>query len=319
MHVYQEKRYRLMIILFSLCINMLLLVPVLLVQFDGLTQEIYVFFDTDDQQIQTQEQLEREQEELIEYILSAGSLPVQTDDQFQQDLQAQEQNALVDTIENGRAIESEEKSQDHEEELAQLQEPDMQHVVDALAQTALVKAEKERADLTKLPESEQKKIEKKIVTKKTLKQESFGLSLGQITQGFLKSVQQEEGLNNPPQMDADRLAAHQYATRVWNIIKNSFLSDQNMLHLSHNIDTMAYLVITIAQQGNLIDIHLEANKITPAFRQIEEMICTHAKKAGLFPPLPKRFSIAQKTFTFPLHIQGQEGFHTYRLSYGPHA
>ena len=197
----------------------------------------------------------------------------------------------------------------------------------ATEQTIIEEKQKEKKPE---PIIEKSKVEQKIEEKRELvekpkplpkkepkKAQAFGLSLGQIAQGFIKSVQQEEGLNNPPHMDADKLAAHQYATKVWNIIKNSFRSDPNMLHLSQNIDTMAYLVITLTKKGKLVDIHLEGNRVNSAFRQIEAMITSHAKNSGLFPPLPKRFNVPQKTFTFPLHIQGHEGFHSYRLSYGP--
>jgi len=332
-----HRRHKIIIILLSLLINLLLLLPLILMKLDQVTQEALVFFQPEPDDALSQAQ--PEPEELIQYILSSGAIPAATDREFQEDVEPQD-NPMLTQAQPGAQLE-----QEASEEIPPApEEPEQKTDIETQDHDAL---HPEADSATALPESitpiqdtsvaleiphdapqTTKPLDEKEVERTAPPQPrphpqpkaqtpSFGLSLGHIAQGFMKSVQQEEGLNNPPQMDADKLVAHQYATKVWNIIKNSFKADENMLHLSQHIDTLSYLVITIAHNGRLIDIHLEGNRVNTAFKQIEALIVSHAKKAGLFPPLPKRFNVAQKTFTFPLRIQGQEGYHSYRMSYGP--
>ncbi len=342
-----HKRHKVVIILLSLLINLLLILPLILMKLDQINQEAFVIFQQEPEKQVTQQQSHPEPEELIECILSSGAVAASSEQEFQEDMAPQE-NPMLTHAQPGAQLEEEIEQESKieqttpEEQTVQESEP----IQEQEAETEITEKEavdeqtkehlpvqpetaislQETAEQTIIEEKKEPSVEKEkelATTPQSLpkpepkKEQAFGVSLGQIAQGFLKSVQQEEGLNNPPHMDADKLAAHQYATKVWNIIKDSFRSDPNMLHLSQNIDTMAYLVITLTKKGKLMDIHLEGNKINSAFRQIEAMITSHAKNSGLFPPLPKRFNVPQKTFTFPLHIQGHEGFHSYRLSYGP--
>lgn len=346
-----HKRHKMAIILLALLINLLLILPFILMKLDQINQEAFVIFQPEPEEQVAQQQSQPQPEELIEYILSSGAVPASSDQELQEDMAPQE-NPMLTKAQPGAQIEEEIEQESMVEQTTPeeqtVQEPESepkpeiekteQKVVEEQTKEQLPVQPETAISLQDIPEQtivEEKKSEPvieepKIEEERQLvdkpkplpkpepkKEQAFGLSLGQIAQGFIKSVQQEEGLNNPPHMDPDKLAAHQYATKVWNIIKNSFRSDPNMLHLSQNIDTMAYLVITLTKKGKLVDIHLEGNKINSAFRQIEAMITSHAKNAGLFPPLPKRFNVPQKTFTFPLHIQGHEGFHSYRLNYGP--
>jgi len=319
-------------------------------QLDFASQDAFVFFQPETEVDESQEEPQamlQEPEELIEHILSSGATPVHNDQEVQRDMEEQpnplamqaapgmqvDQEVEQKPIPEQEEIQEEQQKQEVAQPVKEEQKTAPIEQKDDLENTALQsmietaqeentpheeeKPEEPSAEMTEDPIQETIAEAVRPTPKlKPQEQQTFGISLGQIAQGFLKSVQQEEGLNNPPHMDADKLVAHQYATKVWNIIKNSFKADANMLHLSQSVDTLAYLVITLTKRGELIDIHLEANSINLAFRQIESLITTHAKKAGLFPPLPKRFNVAQKTFTFPIHIQGQEGYHSYRLSYG---
>ena len=141
-------------------------------------------------------------------------------------------------------------------------------------------------------------------------------SLAQIAAGFMKSTQQEAGHNAPPKTTtSDQLIAHQYGSKIWNLIKNCFRVNDNKLYLPQSVDTKAYLVVTIKKSGELIDIHLESNNYSDSLKQIEQLIVKHARSAGLFPPLPSIFTKEQKTFTFPLHVNGQAGCHSYQMSY----
>jgi len=334
-----HKRHKMIIVFLALFINLLLILPLILMKLDQINQEAFVIFQPESEEEQVvQQKAQSQTEELIEYILSSGAIPANSQE-FQDDMEPQE-NPMLTQAQPGAQIEEEIEQENVVEQTTpeeRIEEPESELDPETEATERDVAKEQPKEQIAAQLETaislqetteqvtiDEKKEERERVTKpkqspkqKPKKEQAFGLSLGQIAQGFIKSVQQEEGLNNPPQMDADKLAAHQYATKVWNIIKNSFRSDPNMLHLSQNIDTMAYLVITLTKKGQLIDIHLEGNTINNAFRQIEAMITTHAKNSGLFPPLPKRFDVPQKTFTFPLHIQGHEGFHSYRMSYGP--
>lgn len=323
-----DNRHKIIVILFALLINLILVLPLILMNLDHLSSDALIIFHQEpESEPEPVAMAPQEPEELIEHILSSGAMPAQNDQEIQHDMDVQPNPSLAHAMPGEQIHDETQQVPAPEAEQEPISEPDdtprkeeqshasaQQQIQEAPVDHTVLAAEKD------LEAEIQDEIKEKVMPEpkprpQQKQAQSFGLSLGQIAQGFVKSMQQEEGLNNP-QMDAERLAAHQYATRVWNIIKNSFKADANMLHLSQSIDTMAYLVITIANNGRLIDIRLEGNRVNNAFRQIESLISTHAKKAGLFPPLPQRFNVAQKTFTFPIQIQGQEGFHSYRLSYG---
>lgn len=140
------------------------------------------------------------------------------------------------------------------------------------------------------------------------------VTMAEISRGFLRSVQQEAGYNKPSR-DTQQLTLQIYATKIWNIIKNAFLSGENGIHMSENIHVQAHLIVTIDRSGALQKIYLDCPKDIPSLRQIERLIVSRANRAGLFPPLPISIPGTSKTFSFPLLIEGQKGFHAYALGY----
>lgn len=307
-----QKRHKSIIIILSLLIHLGIFIPLLILHSEESDTPTFMLFPTMQEDIPE----ERTQpEELIQYILSSGMVPNQTKEEFQTDMAASQPSIAIPTDQ------PEQTQEDDQEESASADTTTEQMAQEVAAPpTPLEESSPQSMTIVEPePRTEDRSVEQPRPTlkKQVAQRKKQPLSLSQITQGFMRSIQQEEGHNNPPEMDAERLAAHQYATKLWNIIKNSFRGENSALHLSHAIDLLAYLVITIAQNGQLIDIHLEANQITPEFKQIEALLVARAQKAGLFPPLPQRFGVPQKTFTFPIRLQGQEGYHAYHLSYGP--
>ena len=140
------------------------------------------------------------------------------------------------------------------------------------------------------------------------------VTMADISRGFIKSVQQEAGHNNASR-DMKQLALQIYATKIWNIIKNAFLVGDNGLHLTEDVSTHTQLILTIDRTGKLLNIHLDYPKHITAVRNVERLIVSRAHQAGLFPPLPAQIPGTSKTFSFPLFIEGQKGFHAYSLGY----
>lgn len=140
------------------------------------------------------------------------------------------------------------------------------------------------------------------------------ITMADVSRGFIKSVQQEAGYNNAAR-DMKQLALQIYATKIWNLIKNSFLAGDNGLHLTQDVSTHTQIVVTIDRTGKLLNIHLDYPKHVTALRNIERLIISRAHQAGLFPPLPAQVPGTSKTFSFPLFIEGQAGFHAYSLGY----
>jgi hypothetical protein len=140
------------------------------------------------------------------------------------------------------------------------------------------------------------------------------ITVSDISRGFIKSMQQEAGFNQASR-DMKQLALQIYATKIWNIIKTAFLVGDNGLHLTENVSTHTHLILTIDRSGKLLNIHLDYPKQVTALRNIERLIISRAHQAGLFPPLPAQIPGTSKTFSFPLFIEGQKGFHAYSLGY----
>jgi len=329
-----KKYLFIVVIILALLINFLLFLPFFLT-LNLKNKTSFVVLDLEKEN----KPLEKPEEELIEYLLSSGAYQPNSKQEMQSDAPAVEhahleqiQNAPSKTpTESTESIPSPpiEKSADkeidvREKDVATTETDEEDQPEETLpAATSLIK------DLSKsktLPQKKPSKRHYKKIAPEAYKRQvpvcarppEIGLSLGKITQGLLKSMQQEEGLNVAPHTtDMNRIITHQYATKVWNLIKNCFKCYENKLHLARALDTPAYLVITLKQSGELVDIHLEANEQSHALKQIENLIVKHAKQAGLFPPLPTIFNAPEKKFTFPLHIKGAEGCHSYRMGYEP--
>jgi hypothetical protein len=139
--------------------------------------------------------------------------------------------------------------------------------------------------------------------------------LAQITQGFLQSMQQEAGFNQPAVQDIRQLSLQMYSSKLWHIIKQAFLAEDNSIHLSRPVQAQTQLVVTIDRDGKLRDIALLYPQHMPELRLVERLIVSRAQHAGLFPPLPNSVTTASKSFCFPLYIKGEAGVHSYSLSY----
>lgn len=140
------------------------------------------------------------------------------------------------------------------------------------------------------------------------------VTMADISRGFIKNIQQEAGFNSASR-DAKQLTLQIYATKIWNILKNAFLAGDNGLHLSEDVSAHTQLVVTVDRSGKLTHIHLDYPKQIAALRPVERLIISRAHQAGLLPPLPAQIPGSSKTFSFPLFIEGQKGFHAYSLGY----
>lgn len=142
------------------------------------------------------------------------------------------------------------------------------------------------------------------------------ISLTDIARGFIKSMQQEAGHNKAKaQQDMKQLALQIYASKLWHIITQSFLAGDNGLHLPEDVSVKSILTLTVDRTGKLMHIFLDYPHRIAALKNIERLIISRAHQAGLFPPLPEHIPGTSKTFSFPLLIEGQKGFHAYSLGY----
>lgn len=147
--------------------------------------------------------------------------------------------------------------------------------------------------------------------KKVAKRES--VTLAQISQGFIKSAQQEAGYNNAAR-DSKQLALQIYASKVWNCLKNSFLVGESCLHLPQSVSAQTQLSVIINREGKLIDIKLIYPEQITELQHVERLLVGRAKQSGLFPPFSTQMQGETQRFSFPLYIKGEQGFHTYALS-----
>lgn len=141
-----------------------------------------------------------------------------------------------------------------------------------------------------------------------------GPTLADISRGFLKSAKQHAG-HNKATHNQKELALQVYASKVWNSIKEAFLVGQNHLRLPASVNVQAQLNITIDRSGKLVDIKLMYPAHATELRPIEQLLIARAHEVGLFPPFSHQMTGQTQRFSFPLVIQGEEGFHSYSLGY----
>lgn len=138
-------------------------------------------------------------------------------------------------------------------------------------------------------------------------------ALAKISQGFIQSMEQEQGNTPPIQHDFDMLARHMYASKVFRMLSQTVNCHQKKTHLNKNITTDANLIIKIDSRGKLLDFVVEHPQKNREILEIEGILSTAARQAGLYPPIPASFKTDVMTLRCPVHIEGEEGFHMYRL------
>lgn len=261
-------------------------------------------------------QLDQDDDYLVQHILSSGQQqPAQV--LFQDDQPSGDSSNLqVDDFVNPFAEDEDDKMTEEaalepDDDITPPEpEPPKEKAEPSKEQTALATLPDRPKETPPKPRKQKKKPRKK---RKTTNQQQF--TLADFSRGFIKSMQQEGGYNSTHVQDMRQLALQIYSTKVWNLIKNAFLAGETSLHLSRPVDARTVLALTIDRDGHLVDICLHYQRHISELRPIERLIISKAKTVGLFPPLPQQVKSATKTLSFPLHIQGEAGFHTYSLSY----
>ncbi len=263
-------------------------------------------------------------EYIVEQILCAGQQP--TTVLFQDEPSSgHKNNPQHDMTEAPQEIEQATPEQAHEacehelfadtqdqEELITLQDPEQElheHEPEPTAQP-----EDGTHMVTEKPTEQTKPRRRKKTDQRKRTVNKQNITLADISRGFMKSIQQEAGYNNATR-DMRQLALQVYASKIWNLIKNSFLARESCLHLPRAVSAHTQLIVTIDRSGTLMDINLAYPKHITELRHIEQLLVSSAQQAGLFPPLPEQIKGETKRFSFPLHIEAEEGFHSYALSY----
>jgi hypothetical protein len=228
-------------------------------------------------------------EYLVQQILSSGQQPATVLFQDEAELEPQMVKAEDDIT---QALEP---SEDMQETMKQQEQTNRSDVV-------TVSSSQEDEPTAIKPRRHKKKVTKRD-----------NVTMTQISQGFIKSAQQEAGYNNAAR-DMKQLALEVYASKVWNLIKNAFLVGDSCLHLPQSIDAQTQLALTINREGTLVDIKLIYPKEITELQNVERLLINRAKQAGLFPPFSAQMQGETQRFSFPLRIKGEQGFHTYALS-----
>lgn len=245
---------------------------------------------------------------VAQQLLSAGQQPATV--LFQDDVFSGYESSSTseqDTSQNPEQIEQlfEEKTHAPSEEDRADVEPLAEKTIAEPAPTQLTT---EQPKATQKPRINQQKAKLKRTANKK------NITMADISRGFMRSIQQEAG-HNTASRNMQELSLQMYSSKIWNLIKNAFLACDTNLHLPEAVSAHTQLVLTIGRSGKLLDIHLNYPKHIAALRNIERLLISRAHQAGLFPPLPVNIKGASKTFSFPLYIQGQAGFHSYSLGY----
>lgn len=230
-----------------------------------------------------------EHDYFVQQILSSGQEPATV---FFQDEKEPEPHIVKAEDNITQALEP---SEDMQEIMQQQEESHRSDIVS-------ISKPQEDEPVATIPKRHKKKVSKRD-----------NVTLTQISQGFIKNAQQEAGYNNAAR-DMKQLALQVYASKVWNLIKNAFLVGDSSLHLPQSINTQTQLVLIINRQGILVDIKLIYPKSISELQNVERLLINRAKQAGLFPPFSAQMQGETQRFSFPLHIKGEQGFHSYALS-----
>lgn len=163
-------------------------------------------------------------------------------------------------------------------------------------------------DVTFLTEKEKPPTPPQVQKKNTI-------TLAQLTQGFLKSMQHDEDGATHQKFDQKKMAQQVYGNKVYTQIKRAINADKLAINLEEDLHTKVLFVITIDKHGNILRAFLDHPKKTRSLLAIERSIAHSAHNTGLFPPIPKSLGLETKTFKYPMVIDSKRGTHTYSLMY----
>ncbi len=141
-------------------------------------------------------------------------------------------------------------------------------------------------------------------------------ALGRLTQGFIKSLEQEQSTKSKVQDDVDLISYRMYIEKLCDVIYQTVNANQKPLYLPRSVETNVVAIITIDKKGTLLDFVLEHPNKTPEILEIERLLYDAARKGGLYPPIPSKFKTDKMSFKQSLHVSGQQGLHTYTISKG---
>lgn len=154
-----------------------------------------------------------------------------------------------------------------------------------------------------------------------------GLTLADITRGFVRNVKHEQaatsrytyqgasrgqGVYAPPTSGV-AMAEQMYASKIYSLLEQSAMAYSRKIYARQELDMETMLEVTIDKTGRILDVALNP---CLAEKDMELALNTIVKSVGLFPPIPKQFKKQKIIVTIPLHIRSQQGFASYRLLYG---
>ena len=136
-------------------------------------------------------------------------------------------------------------------------------------------------------------------------------ALGNLTQGFIKSSNQQQGAVPKAQADMDHLARTIYTSKVLNAFRQSVNAQQKPTLMHKDFTTSATITITIDRSGKLLEFIFDHPNKTYDLLRLEQLLRDGAQQAGLYPPIPE--SLGTDIFTKKLNvsIQAASGMQTF--------
>lgn len=157
---------------------------------------------------------------------------------------------------------------------------------------------------------------KKLTKKQNKPKRKKSLSLSDIAKGYMRHAQQaredtvEHSMQSLPKNK--QMALYVYTTRLYDILEQTARVSQKVLYAPHNRKVDATLLLTINQDGELIEVHLAPQLHE---KEIRDALLGVVNRAGLFPPIPKHLNKEKLTLSYPIKINMHEGFNTYSLGH----
>jgi len=227
---------------------------------------------------------------------------------------------IKDLIDKRDPAETIPQEQDEDSEPAEGEQPQEEHsptekleITPPHEEETVVTEPEHEVVLRQLPKPKQIKRKKE---QHASGQKKKPLSLADIAKGYMRQVNQERentvehSLRSLP--ESKQMALYIYTTKMYDILEQTAKATQKMLYAPQNRTVDATLMVTINQDGELLEVQL-----TPQLheKEIRDALLNIVNRAGLFPPIPKHLKKEKLTLSYPIKINMHQGFNTYSLGH----
>ncbi len=227
---------------------------------------------------------------------------------------------IKDLIEKEEPTETITQEQDENSEPTEVEQPPEEHST----------SEQPETTPTQIPETALKEPKHEVVIRqrtdpkqikrnkeqRTADQKKKPLGLADIAKGYMRQVNQERentvehSLRSLP--ESKQMALYIYTTKMYDILEQTAKATQKMLYAPQNRTVDATLMVTINQDGELLEVQLIPQLHE---KEVRDALLNIVNRAGLFPPIPKHLKKEKLTLSYPIKINMHQGFNTYSLGH----